>query len=284
MAFRGIYNRYRKGTVFTEILFKEGIFLLKLLLNGTKRKIVCYPHLPSSKSQIYKIAQHLKLSLTNNLKAAKEKDIVIYYEYATDMVDFDHLPTRKVINSALRTISKDAVNDFFQQAFGYTSLVDPLTFEGKCVEKGIINATHSGEIVECPLTTVKKDHIYQVLIDNTLENGSVQDIRVPIFGKVIDIVLLKHRAVEERFETSSTQTIIKKTEEILTKEEIQNINKFVQLMHLEYGELDVLRDKTTNKIYIVDVNNTPHYPRGSQSDKEVTETIGVYSKNLKENF
>jgi len=44
-------------------------------------------------------------------------------------------------------------------------------------------------------------------------------------------------------------------------------------MALDYGELDVLRNKNDGKIYIVDVNNTPQGPPANTEKEQGIEAI-----------
>jgi len=46
------------------------------------------------------------------------------------------------------------------------------------------------------------------------------------------------------------------------------ISEFCSRIGLDYGELDVLRNKDDGKIYIVDVNYTPWGPPAKLSDDE----------------
>ncbi|RFC55289.1 hypothetical protein [Brumimicrobium aurantiacum] len=149
------------------------------------------------------------------------------------------------------------------------------------VKKNDLNAKHDGEILQEPIDSIEQGYIYQILIDNSHEEDLVMDIRVPVVGEVLDFVYLKYRNISERFKNTTVDTKIKKTSEIFTDGEIKLLNAYCKQLKLEYGELDVLRDKHNNKIYIVDVNNTPYGPPANTSKQNSIFAIREISKCLK---
>ncbi|MDZ7767291.1 MAG: hypothetical protein U5K00_23225 [Melioribacteraceae bacterium] len=92
------------------------------------------------------------------------------------------------------------------------------------------------------------------------DEKSVVDIRVPVLGNEIPLVYYKFKTNEKRFTNDVSRAELHKTEDVLSEAEIKNIITFSREMKLDYGELDVLRNKEDNKIYIVDVNKTPWGP------------------------
>jgi hypothetical protein len=62
---------------------------------------------------------------------------------------------------------------------------------------------------------------------------------------------------------------VRNIHDMLSDKEIQDINRFCEHTNLEFGELDVLRDRDSEKIFIVDVNNTPQFQsKLSASDRQ----------------
>lgn len=47
---------------------------------------------------------------------------------------------------------------------------------------------------------------------------------------------------------------------ILTRDEQTGLVAFAEAMGMQFGELDVLRDKSDGRIYVVDANRTPAGP------------------------
>ena len=164
--------------------------------------------------------------------------------------------THEIINLKCLDISKRHVDQVFHEVFGYSSLIDPFTYEEECVEKSNLNGKHDGRVVRCPLKEVKEDCVYQKLIINRYDDEYFVEMRVPIFMKTIPFVYLKYSPVNNRFKPSvkGTQEEVKN---FLSPKEVENILQFCESFGLDFGELDILRDQTDNKIYIVDANNTP---------------------------
>jgi hypothetical protein len=183
-----------------------------------------------------------------------------------------------------RDISKILVEKNFNEIFGYSSFINPLEYKGKAVKKNDINAKHDGEIIDCPVQKIEEGFIYQKLIDNSFSDNLIMDIRVPVIKKTVDFVYLKYRYIDIRFKNITIKSEIKKTSEIFSSEEIILINEFCKKNHLEYGELDILRDKTDNRIYIIDVNNTPQGPPANTSKKDKKFALNEIAKEFAMNF
>ncbi len=265
--FRGLFNRYHKKMPLTEIIGKDFNFLVLSIVNFFKndfkrKSLLVHPHYPSRRSIIYKAAKKLNYNITNKIKSNTE--YAIYWEYATTRDEYQSLDEIskkiKVINLNSRDIGKKNIDRVHQEIFGYATLVDPLTHKGKMVRKSDINAMHNGIILDGPIQSFDDRFIYQILIDNSHSNNLVLDIRVPITDHVLDFVYLKQRPVSERFKSSAVNTQIAATIDVFTQEEISLLNKYCKKLNLEFGELDVLRNKDDGRIYTVDVNNTPHGP------------------------
>ena len=133
----------------------------------------------------------------------------------------------------------------------------------------------------------KGDFVYQKLIQNEVEDGLVEDMRVPIFRNKTPFVYLKYRSVKDRFvdrnHTNKKATIME-VAEVLSEDELNNIHRFFEKIGLDYGEVDVLRDRGDRRIYIVDANNTPSGPPSSISDDEGKVAIVRLSQAFEEAF
>ncbi len=243
----------------------------------SNKTIFVYPHYPSSGSTLYKIAKCLHYNITNiyqpNLQGA------IYWEYQTLREEYHFLESlasqgMQIINLYSRDISKVYVGQVFFKVFGYSINIDPSQYQGKVVEKSDINAMHDGRIIMCPVKKIKENHVYQILIDNSYQDDQVKDIRVPIVKETLDFVYLKYRKIEERFKNTTIQTKLENINQILTEDEISKLNLFCKEVSLDYGELDVLRDKVTGKVFIVDVNNTPQGPPANISKADGKKALG----------
>ena len=278
----GLFNNYRDNMPFIERLIKDIIYtILKIkyfFKNGLKNKtILVYPEFPNKRTTIFKIARRYNYNLTNNIKS--NPDIIINWEDVTFKKDCPELLafSKYVINSNSNDISKVYVDRLFKEVFGYSTIIDPLTYSGKIVRKSDLNAKHDGTILDGPLKESNTDCIYQILIDNTFESDLVKDIRVPIVIEALDFTYIKYRDIRERFKNTTVSTEVVKTADVLSEEEIKLINQFCKKISFDFGELDILRNKNDNKIYIVDINNTPYGPPANtpiEKGKQAIQKIG----------
>ncbi|MEP1230680.1 MAG: hypothetical protein ABJG88_08395, partial [Litorimonas sp.] len=142
--------------------------------------------------------------------------------------------------------------------FDYDIAIDPLTFTGRAVEKSDENGTHDGRIITCPIpkTDVKDGYCYQRFIDSSFSGDTSEDLRIAcVFGKV-GAVFHKHKAFDKIFSTSYLNTTVHLAQDRFSENELTLIETFCQAMGLDFGSIDVMRDKVDGKIYIVDVNKT----------------------------
>lgn len=167
-----------------------------------------------------------------------------------------------VVNEESHNISKDYLNKVFERVFGYSIAVDPRTYQGMAVLKSNRNALHDGRVVGCPIRRdeIPSDVVCQKLVDNEEPGGRVVDHRVPVYGGRIPLVYLKYRPIKERFANRNAEVCIVEPDSVFSMEEQNRILAFAQEMGIDYGEFDVLRDKSDGLIYVVDANNTPWGP------------------------
>lgn len=95
------------------------------------------------------------------------------------------------------------------------------------------------------------------MINNENKEWGIYDIRTPIFNQTIPFVLIKCKDESKRFKDSFTSSLIRETSSIFTPSEISQIIEFCKKLKFDYGELDILKDLSDDKIYIIDANNTP---------------------------
>lgn len=102
--------------------------------------------------------------------------------------------------------------------------------------------------------------VYQRLIDNRWGQDLVEDIRVPVVFGTIPLAYLQRRPLANRFKGLSTFAAVVRPEAVMSADEMAATLRFCDIMGVEYGELDVLRDRRDGRIYIVDANKTPYGP------------------------
>ncbi|UCH13236.1 MAG: hypothetical protein JSV22_08970 [Bacteroidales bacterium] len=285
-----IINKYREDMPFPKKLLEDIIFRFRYLRlffknNRKIRTFLFYPHYPSKRSVLYKILGLMDYNRTNNPEL--KYDYAINWQHETFREEIPLLEKlnkkQHVINLKCNDISKKYVDRIFKSVFGYCTEIDPVTYKGICVKKNNINAMHDGKIIECPVNNPDKNYIYQKLINNTYGDTLVQDIRTPVIKGNIPVVYLKRRPVEGRFAREKTTSRIGNPDEIYSDEERNNIKNFCEKMNLEYGDIDILRDNDDGKIYIVDVNNTPHGPE-QLSRKEKKFALEVLAREFRKAF
>lgn len=170
---------------------------------------------------------------------------------------FDGFPN-PVINSKLEDVSKSHVDNVFKSIFGYSSMADT-DKHGYCVRKSENQGVHDGKIVQTPCIP-DRNYVYQKFIDNRYSADMLYDLRLPVFGREIPFVFVKGKSMDATFENHTARKKNYFTDELrnwFTEVEINMIREFNMAFGLDLGEIDVLRDNSTNKLYIIDVNHTP---------------------------
>ncbi len=189
-----------------------------------------------------------------------DADVVMHFEDAT--YGDTNAPLagkhRAYVNFGCRDVSKSAVARAFEAAFGYPLSLDPSTHQGDAVEKSELNGAHNGRIVTCPRTP-RDGFVYQRVIDNSVSADLVEDYRTPTVGGEPVCVFMKRRHINERFANANSEVEFKRVEDCFSATEIAHIRDFCGRMNLEWGGLDILRDKD-GRLYIVDANKTDMGP------------------------
>lgn len=164
----------------------------------------------------------------------------------------------RAFNFGCADISKGRVAQVFEEVFGYPLTLDPRVGSGPCVEKGEANGVHDGRVVERPLQP-RPGKVYQRLVDN-VRDGLAVDLRTPFVGGRPVVVFVKRRAAHDRFANHNCSVDLKRPDEVFSAREIEKLSAFARTMDLDWGGLDVLRDRATGRIYVVDVNKTDMGP------------------------
>jgi len=207
-------------------------------------------------------------------------DIAMAFEDSTH----SHLENQKfpqglpVINGQCTDISKSRVADIFEQVFGYSLAVDPQTYDGDIVVKSEINGVHDGYIARGPITP-REGQVYQRVIDNR-DGDSVLDLRCPSAGGQIDLIYIKRRPTQKRFDNYNASCALAKPEDHLSDDERETLSKFAAAMGLDWGGMDVLRDGPTGRIYVVDVNKTDMGPPIALPLKDKLRSVDILAQSL----
>lgn len=228
-------------------------------MTGHKRPTIAfYPEKPRPWYFVWPVMHVSGAKLISDVQAA---DIVFQFEDKTTTTNVipQTKPGARLVNFECNDISKSTVAAAFEAAAGYSLAVDPSTYDGPMVEKSEKNACHDGRIIEGPMDPIPGKS-YQRLIDNEIAGGRVEDIRPVICGGKIGIVFLKRRPISRRFMNENSEVEMTTSEKCLSPEEIRIVERFAEEIGLEWGGVDVLRDRHSGKIFIVDANKTDMGP------------------------
>jgi hypothetical protein len=245
--------------------------------NGT---VWIQPQFPSRKSTIYQISRKLKFNLVT--QPFSNTCVGINFDDST----FHHpaaFPFNiEVINKNIYDISKQKVDKIHLEVFSYNTFIDPRTHAGKCVVKSNENAVHDGIEISCPIKKIEEGKVYQIVIDNQ-EGDLYVDYRVCIMKSDIIIIYKKYKTQGLRFTNDTCKASIEELDvipEIVKKD----ILLFCHKMQSDFCELDVLKDNSTGKWFIIDLNKTPYGPPASLSKKDKKKAVEILSNGFAKNF
>ena len=224
-----------------------------------RARISFFPKKPRSYYAIWPVCQLADIKIVED---PEEADLHFYFEDREFLTAPRVAPTGKpAFNVGCFDIRKSVVARVFEESFGYSLTVDPTTYQGVCVEKSELNGKHDGRKIECPISAPRPGYVYQRIIENTFDGSEHVDIRTPIVGgKTTPYVFLKKRTRDLRFTNDNHRVDLAAIDAMLSRDEQQKIAAFAAAMRMDFGGLDVLRDRNDGRIYIVDANKTDMGP------------------------
>ncbi len=282
------YNKPYWKWIYKDIKYIIRSWRLYYKNNRRNKTVLFYPEYPKRMNLLHQIFKSLDYNITNNPNlpfqyGIKCFDITIDSGNSSEILEElsrNHL----IINKGSIDISKTMVDKMFSEVFEYSSLVDPLSYEGEFIQKSDMNATHDGVIFAKPISIIKDGFIYQRLINNTYDANTSVEMRVPVMRSHIPFVYYKYKPINDRFGCILLKAERVDTDEALTSEEQEKIVLFCKKMKLDFTELDILRDKDSLKIYITDANNNPTGPPGFLPRKEAIQRLAkALNKHLLQN-
>jgi hypothetical protein len=224
--------------------------------------LLIFPDTASAKSVIYALAHLNGWRISRNVRA--RCDLALAYRDMADGQPDDRLVQLsqrvRVINLGCTDVSKRHIDTVAADVFGHDVRIDPLTFTGKAVKKSNANARHDGAIIECPIQIADSEAVYQRVVQNVTDDGMVEDIRMPVIGGAIPLAYRKYRPVENRFANLNARAEIVKPDDVASAAERSQVLEVCRRIGMEYGEVDLLRDRGDGLLYLVDANPTPWGP------------------------
>jgi hypothetical protein len=191
------------------------------------------------------------------VRSEKDADAVFWFEDVTVGMP-PRVNGHQVLNAGVPDISKTRVADAFGRIAGYPFLIDPLRHEGPAVEKSESNGTHDGRLVDCPTAPVPGKS-YQRFIDSS-DGVTAFDYRTTIINRRPRYVLVKTKSAGDRFSIHNVTVTYRELDEVFSCDEMDLLSRFAEEMQLDWGAFDVLRDRASGRIYVVDVNKTDTGP------------------------
>lgn len=190
--------------------------------------------------------------------SAERADATFYFEDQTVAVP-PHPALPRAFNFAVGDVSKSRVAAVVEAAFGYPLALDPETHAGEAVEKGEGNGLHDGRVVHCPAPRAP-GKAYQRVIRTEGDDGWAYDLRTVCVGRRPVVVFVKKKPATARFSIQNTSVSARTPEDVFTSAELKQLATFCATMELDWGGLDVLRERQTGRLYVVDVNKTDTGP------------------------
>jgi len=229
----------------------------------------CWPQVPERPHLAWKIARLCGLRLVRGLTPDARLGCLFGGETQLEPPGPGQMPEGvPIINGRCLDIGKHRVEAAHQKVFGYGMAVDPTTHDGPMVIKSDENAAHDGRVVHGPVDADDPANVYQIVIDNEAREidgrpvavPTVLDLRVTVVGGELSGAFRKYRSAEERFLNTNDRAFFHAPGELFSDEEQRLLLAFADEMGLDLGEIDVLRDNASGRIYAIDANATPHSP------------------------
>jgi hypothetical protein len=196
---------------------------------------------------------------------AADADATFYFEDLTIGAPPPGLATT-AFNAACTDISKSRVAAVWGEVSGYPLAVDPMRHSGEAVEKSEVNGVHDGRVVLCPHVP-RPGYAYQAFVDAS-DGKTAFDLRTTIIDQKPLFVLVKTKPASSRFSIHNATVVYAEIADVFSPDEIDLLTRFAQAMELDWAALDVLRDRRSGKIYVVDVNKTDTGPAVDLSWKD----------------
>lgn len=227
-------------------------------------KILFYPDKRYKKTRV---GLGLKKIPDIKIGTLKDFDVAFHWNYS----DLNETPEelydlwascKTVFNVHLNNVTKKHVDECFTEAFGYSSLVDPETHPGPFITKrnaqsrGNVQLAFPGNLHVINDGLYKYDPNYRIMqrIIRTETQGWCSEYRYLKFGDE-SFVVKKSKTIADRYRSNADVYKCMETKDVFSESQIEKIDDFCDAMGLDFGEVDILPENSTGRLYIVDVNN-----------------------------
>ncbi len=242
----------------SKFLVYLGVLLVQaaaVRLSGRKRYRVMFT--PDRPRPWYVVWSAAALAGVKFVEDERQADVVFWFEDVTQGIA-PRAGRHRVLNSGITDISKTHVARRFGQVAGYDLAVDPAAYHGEAVEKNELNGKHDGRLIQCP-TPPQPGRSYQRFIDSS-DGITAFDYRTTIINRRPHFVLVKTKPAGDRFSIHNVTVTFHDLDSVYSPSEVDLLTRFAEEMQLDWGAFDVLRDRASGRIYVVDVNKTDTGP------------------------
>lgn len=230
-----------------------------------------YPEPLRSVHSVTGVAEHLDWTVVEPRRVHEGLSALFVWHYASHTWLDGHasqLPVVQrvlnsgvpVVNAELSSIDKSFIDSVFRTVFGYGLLVNPLRWSTLLVEKSADNYRHDGIVLPGPLPPdqVSDKKVYCRLVESRAPDGGVMDLRVSVTDRRVTWVIQYWKTESARFESAghAYNALSLDPTVAFSEYELTLLSRFCARMALDFGDLDVLRDVSDGRIYVVDVNPT----------------------------
>jgi len=257
------------------LLILKGISLTTRLRQAERKSICFTPDRPRAWYLIRGAAIWTGIDIAGS---PAEADAIAYFDDSTVGTP-PSVSHARLLNFGCTDIRKSHVAHVFEGVFGYPLSLDPTISVGEIIEKPEKNGVHGGRIVLAPIER-KAGYTYQRLVDTQDSNGCCCDLRTLCAGGEPVLVWIKTKTPEGRFSINNRKAILRDPGDVYAADERLKISAFCKRMGLDWGGLDILRDRADGRIYIVDVNKTDLGPVIALSWRDKITSMAKLSKAL----
>lgn len=230
-------------------------------IKGAKRKrnmkkVLLWPSTCRRSNKLFHTLNRLGALVTTEAGEEFTSGFLWHYGTVLDIPVPDHLRRNpRFHNLGGIDVRKSRVDAIFFGVFAWRSIIQyPDSHWGTMVEKSENQCAHDGQIIRGPISNKKSGKIYQMLIDNRVDNGKLEEMRFSfIKGKCI-YAWKKFRPGSDMFGQKCRCVLFRHPLDIVDRIEMKNLELFVLNFDTPYCEIDVLRH-SDGKIYVIDVNN-----------------------------
>ena len=252
---------------------------LALRAGGVPVAVVVHPDAPSRRTALYKMCRALGVELTN--RPRRRVLLTMRFEDATEKAAARPAwwPSG-AWNDRCDDIRKSTLDRAHAQVFGYGVAVDPRAHSGRMLEKGDGNAVHDGREVVGPVDAPAQGKVYQIIVNNRSSDGRAVDLRLVFIRGQFPAVYLKYKPEDARYTNLTTSVELGSVQALFTPSELDSVSALMAALHVDYAELDVLRDADSGRMYVVDVNPTPWGPPAGLPAAASSEAVSAMAAAL----